>query len=121
MKFLNSDHLLIQMNPAMPPVIPFFLETITYRISAHYGPNSDLDVGYRSKNELIKWINNCPIKNLENFLIQKKNLTKSTIIKLNNQYSKEIESYINAAKKDKFLKTKDLEKVLLCGIIVDLC
>lgn len=89
---------------------PFFLETITYRISAHYGPNSDLDVGYRSKNELIKWINNCPIKNLENFLIQKKNLTKSTIIKLNNQYSKEIESYINAAKKDKFLKTKDLEK-----------
>ena len=29
---------------------------------------------------------------------------------MNNKYSKEIESYINAAKKDKFLKTRDLEK-----------
>lgn len=89
---------------------PFFLETITYRISAHYGPNSDLDVGYRSKNEVNKWKNNCPIKNLENFLKNKKYLSEQTIIKIKNKYSKEIESFINIAKKDKFLKTKNLEQ-----------
>ena len=89
---------------------PFFLETITYRISPHYGPNSDLDVGYRSERELNKWINKCPIKNLENFLINKKYLSRAKIADIQNKYSREIKSYIDNAKKDKFLSAKNLEK-----------
>ena len=69
-----------------------------------------MDVGYRSESELNKWIKKCPIKNLENFLINQKYLSRAKIADIQNKYSREIKSYIDKAKKDKFLSAKNLEK-----------
>jgi TPP-dependent pyruvate/acetoin dehydrogenase alpha subunit len=72
---------------------PFFLEVITYRFSAHYGPDEDIDVGYRTKKEFEFWKNFCPIKLLEQKLLKEKIISKNYIA----IYSKEINTEINKA------------------------
>ena len=49
---------------------PTLIEGMTYRWRGHVGPSSDLDQGLRSKKELEYWMNRCPIKALEEFLLE---------------------------------------------------
>lgn len=35
---------------------PYFLECLTYRWKEHVGPNEDYDAGYRSRDELARWL-----------------------------------------------------------------
>jgi TPP-dependent pyruvate/acetoin dehydrogenase alpha subunit len=44
---------------------PSFIEASTYRWREHVGPYYDYDLGYRSKEELDKWMQRCPIQKLE--------------------------------------------------------
>lgn len=37
---------------------PFFFECLTYRWKEHVGPNEDYQLGYRTKNESAKWVEN---------------------------------------------------------------
>jgi pyruvate dehydrogenase E1 component alpha subunit len=41
---------------------PYFLELSTYRWREHVGPNWDYDAGYRTKQEVESWTEQCPIK-----------------------------------------------------------
>ena len=83
---------------------PFFLEVITYRHSSHYGPESDLNIGYRTLEELNFWKNYCPIKMLEKKMIKKKFITKNYIDQMNKNFSKEVISAINFSKQSCFPK-----------------
>jgi|SRR3989344_5669046 len=47
---------------------PVFIEACTYRLKEHWGVGEDWDLGYRSREEGEKWMNNCPINNLRNFM-----------------------------------------------------
>ena len=63
---------------------PFLLELYTSRWSAHYGPENDDNVGYRNKEEISFWKNNCPISLLkekldERSLIKKEDENKHII------------------------------------------
>jgi pyruvate dehydrogenase E1 component alpha subunit len=49
---------------------PALIECMTYRWRGHVGPSFDLDQGLRSKEELDYWMNRCPIKVLEEFLLE---------------------------------------------------
>jgi len=49
---------------------PTLIESMTYRWRGHVGPYDDLDQGLRSKEELDFWMNRCPIKMLEKFLLE---------------------------------------------------
>ena len=44
---------------------PCFIEACTYRLKEHWGVGEDWDLGYRSREEGERWINNCPLKRLE--------------------------------------------------------
>ena len=44
---------------------PTLIECMTYRWRGHVGPGYDLNKGLRSKEELVYWMNRCPIKALE--------------------------------------------------------
>ncbi|MCP4602604.1 MAG: thiamine pyrophosphate-dependent dehydrogenase E1 component subunit alpha [Proteobacteria bacterium] len=44
---------------------PFFVEAYTYRWMGHVGPEDDDYIGYRPKEELKAWKQNCPIRLLE--------------------------------------------------------
>ena len=51
-----------------------FLECITYRWDGHFG--GDPGTGYRSKEEIEAWKQQCPIKRLKGKLLQEENLTE---------------------------------------------
>ena len=90
---------------------PFFLEVLTYRQSSHYGPESDLNIGYRSKNELDFWKKFCPVEMFENKLIQKKIINKSFIKTINDKYLREIKNAITFSKNSEFPKKFNLNKL----------
>jgi len=50
---------------------PTLIECMTYRWRGHVGPNYDLDKGLRSKEELDYWMDRCPIKRFEEFLMDR--------------------------------------------------
>jgi len=50
---------------------PCFIEAMTYRWLAHVGPWEDLDIGFRTKQEVFKWRNRCPINSIKSVLINK--------------------------------------------------
>ena len=78
---------------------PFFLEVVTYRISSHYGPDIDTDIGYRDRKEVAFWKKYCPITMLENKLINRKILTNKKIEIVRKKCIKEIEKAIIFSKK----------------------
>ena len=90
---------------------PFLLELDTYRISSHYGPENDLEIGYRSLNEINKWEKRCPIKifekNHKKLIIKNENIIVSQLKKI----KKEIKNSFIFAKKSPFLNTNNLESL----------
>lgn len=72
---------------------PALIECMTYRWLGHVGPNFDVDKGLRSKEELDYWIDKCPIKALEGFLLKHDIVSESEKI----QISRDIEEEINEA------------------------
>ena len=78
---------------------PFFLELDTYRWLEHCGPNYDNDIGYRSKNEFLKWKKKDPLEILRSKL-PKKSLKKIEFFE--KKIKKEIKSAFNFAEKSPF-------------------
>ena len=50
---------------------PAFVECLTYRIREHVGPLHDYDRGYRSRDEVEAWMERCPLKRMEGYLLEK--------------------------------------------------
>lgn len=77
---------------------PFFLELDTYRVYEHCGPFIDDHLGYRSKTEIEKGLNSCPLK-----LMEMNKEAKDTILKNKNkwvsQYENKIEKIFSSVKK----------------------
>jgi pyruvate dehydrogenase E1 component alpha subunit len=56
---------------------PTLIECMTYRWRGHVGSSYDLDKGLRSKEELESWMDRCPIKKVEEFLLKQGILSES--------------------------------------------
>jgi TPP-dependent pyruvate/acetoin dehydrogenase alpha subunit len=54
---------------------PTFIECMTYRWRGHVGPNWDRDIGIRSHEEVDWWLDNCPVKKTEKYLLDNEMLT----------------------------------------------
>ncbi|MFC1964270.1 thiamine pyrophosphate-dependent dehydrogenase E1 component subunit alpha [Chloroflexota bacterium] len=50
---------------------PSFLECRTYRVKDHHGTGSGAEVGYRAQEEVDEWKKSCPVKNFEQFLLER--------------------------------------------------
>jgi len=81
---------------------PTLIECMTYRWRGHVGPNLDLDKGLRSKEELDSWMNRCPIKALEGFLLEHGILSEPGRIQIGEAIDKEIEEAIIFAKESPY-------------------
>ena len=89
---------------------PTLLECLTYRWRGHVGPNFDLDKGLRSKEELEYWMNKCPIKVLEVFLLEQGIISETRKIEIRNQVQEEIEEAVRFAKESPFPNVSELTK-----------
>lgn len=86
---------------------PTLIEYMTYRWRGHVGPNDDLDKGLRSKEELDYWMNRCPIKIFEEFLLTCGIISDSERIKIIGSIDKEIEDSVTFAKKSPYPDKRD--------------
>lgn len=77
---------------------PALIECMTYRWRGHVGPNYDTDKGLRSQTELSYWINLCPIKKFENYLLMHNILSVSEVEQIYAKINNEIEEALSFAK-----------------------
>lgn len=70
---------------------PTLIECRTYRWKAHVGPECDIRLGYRSREELNRWIKRCPVKMLERHLKQNGMMTKEEKEEIVRQIDTEIQ------------------------------
>ena len=87
---------------------PALIECMTYRWRGHVGPNYDLDKGLRSKEELEYWMNRCPIKALEEFLLEHDMLSESEKIQIYEGTDKEIAEAITFARESPYPDENEL-------------
>ena len=81
---------------------PALIECMTYRWRGHVGPSYDLDQGLRSKEELDYWMNRCPIKALEKFLLKQEFISESEKNKIYESIEEEIEEALVFAKESPY-------------------
>ena len=81
---------------------PTLIECMTYRWRGHVGPSYDLDKKLRSKEELDYWMNRCPIKLLDKFLLKHNILSESEKMQISKDIKKEIEKSVVFAKESPY-------------------
>lgn len=77
---------------------PSLLECRTYRWRGHAGAGPDVGLGYRTQEELDKWMNKCPLKSYERLLKKRKILTDEKKNLIEGAIKKEIEEAFEFAK-----------------------
>jgi len=87
---------------------PTLIECMTYRWRGHVGPYDDLDKGLRSKEELDYWMNRCPIKMLERFLLEHDIMSKLEMDQIRKTISEEVEEAVNFARESPYPDENDL-------------
>ena len=87
---------------------PYFIEAVTYRWRGHVGPDENIDVGLRRKEDLDIWKKRDPIGRLEKSLISSNVLDNNKINKTNNDLSDRIKNEWNRAMQDPFPELNQL-------------
>ena len=81
---------------------PALIECMTYRWRGHVGPSYDLNTGLRSKEELDYWMNRCPIKALEEFLLEHEFISEAEKNEICKSIEEEIEEALIFAKESPY-------------------
>jgi TPP-dependent pyruvate/acetoin dehydrogenase alpha subunit len=81
---------------------PTLIECMTYRWRGHVGPHDDIDKGLRCKEELDYWMQRCPIKALEEFLLTHGIIAESGKVRIIENIDREIEDTVAFAKKSPY-------------------
>ena len=87
---------------------PTLIECRTYRWLDHVGPNEDIDVGYRTRDELDSWREKCPVKSFENYLIKDQDFEESKLKDTRNLVEQNISDAFDFAKNSPFPSKTDL-------------
>jgi len=87
---------------------PTLIECMTYRWRGHVGPYDDLDKGLRSKEELDCWMNRCPIKILEKFLLEHCVMAETEMDQIKKAVSEEVEKSVKFARESPYPDENDL-------------
>jgi pyruvate dehydrogenase E1 component alpha subunit len=87
---------------------PFFLECTTYRWREHVGPLWDYDKGYRSEEEVDRWIARCPIKRARERLVSEGVLSESDTATMERELQAEVDGAVAAAKAAPFPAVEDI-------------
>jgi len=88
---------------------PSFIECYTYRWNGHVGPEDDDHIGYRPEAERQFWRNHCPIKLLEEKMMQQKLLDENQRGALTAAIDAEIKEAFEFAKNSPFPGEADWE------------
>lgn len=87
---------------------PTFIEGRCYRWKEHVGPNYDYDLGFRTKDELDEWMDDCPVKHFEVNAVKNKILTQKALQEISDAVQKDVEDAVRFAKESPFPKPEEL-------------
>lgn len=87
---------------------PILIECQAYRWMEHVGPNFDYNLGYRTKEELEKWMKKCPLKRYTKFLLDNNILSKQELKRIDIKIEREMENAIEFARKSPLPTKRDL-------------
>ena len=87
---------------------PTLIEAQCYRWREHVGPNFDYQLGFRSKEDVEKAIEKCPIKCLEEKIKNENILSKEILLEISDLVKKEIEESVNFAKESPFPQAEEI-------------
>ena len=86
---------------------PTLIECLTYRWRGHVGPNWDFDTSIRPKEEVMWWVNNCPIQRLEEFLVRDGILSERDKEQIYNEVDDAIEEAVRFAEESPYPETNE--------------
>lgn len=81
---------------------PVFVECFTYRWKEHVGTNDDFNLGYRSKEEVAKWVEDDPLIKIRELLYP------SIVKKIETEIENEIKEVFDFAEKSRFPEANTL-------------
>lgn len=81
---------------------PTLVECMTYRWRGHVGPNFDLDKGLRSEEELRYWMERCPIKMIQELMLEEGVVSDAEMIRIHKNVEEEIENAVHFAEESPY-------------------
>jgi pyruvate dehydrogenase E1 component alpha subunit len=81
---------------------PSLLELHTYRWREHCGPNYDFNLGYRSEAEVEEWKTRCPLRRLQQHMIQQRVWNEERMKRMERDVEEEIRQAFLVAQKSPF-------------------
>jgi TPP-dependent pyruvate/acetoin dehydrogenase alpha subunit len=96
---------------------PGFIECRTYRWRGHVGPNYDVDLGLRSQAELEAWMERCPIKHFEDFLLASKVLSPDEAARLRKEALAEVDDAVEYALASPYPEVPTLTGYVYAGTV----
>lgn len=89
---------------------PSLIEAKTYRWKGHVGPDADWEKGCRPKEELLYWLEKCPIKTFKEFLLKKNAMSEAEMEEVSSSIKAEIDDAVRFAKESPYPEISDLLK-----------
>ncbi|MEK7270953.1 MAG: thiamine pyrophosphate-dependent dehydrogenase E1 component subunit alpha [Planctomycetota bacterium] len=89
---------------------PALLECLTYRWRGHVGPNWDLEVGVRTKEEVDGWVKRCPVKAHERLLLAEGIMGEGEVAGIAQQVEAEVEAALTFARESPFPEAAELTR-----------
>jgi pyruvate dehydrogenase E1 component alpha subunit len=90
--------------------LPAFLECMTYRWRAHVGPEHDIDIGFRKKEEIDYWKAKCPILFLRQYMISGNIIDELTYNNMEQSAKDEVTEALSFARRSAFPDKSTLDK-----------
>jgi len=87
---------------------PSLIEAKTYRWKGHVGPEVDFEKSPRTKEELLQWIEKCPVKNFEKALRKAGLITDAEVDAIPQVILAELEEAVSFALKSPYPEPSDL-------------
>ncbi len=77
---------------------PTLIEALTYRWKGHVGPETDFEKGCRPEEELLKWMEKCPVERLKRRLLKSRAMSAKEAGRIAGKINAEIEDAVRFAK-----------------------
>lgn len=89
---------------------PVLIECLTYRWLEHCGPNEDINIGYRTEEEVTEWKKKDPIKRLKEKLIKERIVDNDMLEKIELEILDKVDDAVRFAKDSQFPEKEELSK-----------
>lgn len=89
---------------------PALIECLTYRWLEHCGPNDDINLGYRTEEEVMGWKRKDPIKRLREKLMKEKTVSDKLLEKIELEILDKVNDAVRFSKNSPFPKKESLSE-----------